>query len=606
MKDKQTVKRVLNNNWFIFKICFLAAPLYIITYIIDSIRNQVFIFLEHTYGIGLVLESAEFGRPFRNVAIFLIFLLCLTSAGMVYSAIVHQLIAPKALPKMKQKLKLILYKKAQEIDLECYDDPDYYNEFVLAVSEADKQVDRMLEFLDKLFSGVSTFVTTGVYFLVKDWTSIFFVLASFIFSFLFMQVFNKLNYKIRLEKNPNERKRSYVNRVFYLNDYAKELRLNPKVSNEMFEAFKEANKKIYEIDKVNAKRKFLISFVKDYMCNDFISDVLYITYLVYKAAALHVLPYSSVVILYNSFGRLKRGLRVFTEVYPYASETSLYVEKIRDFLSYEPKIVSKKKLDVPESAKVIELHNVSFSYKAGEKNIINNLNLKIHPDEKIALVGYNGAGKTTLTKLIMRLYDPKEGVITLDGVDIRDYDVTQYRNYIGAVFQDYTIYGATVKENVLLDDLEAAVDEDVTLALERSGFGKRLKKLDLGLDTPLTSEFEDNGVNLSGGEAQKIAIARAFYKNSGIIILDEPSSALDPIAEYQLNHSMLGAAHNKSVFFISHRLSTTRLADKIVMLENGRIIEEGSHEDLLNKNGKYAQMWRVQAGQYLENPIRTN
>lgn len=600
MKEKQTVKKVLNNNWFIFKICFLAAPLYIITYIIDSIRNQVFIFLEHTYGIGLVLESAEFGRPFLNVAIFLIFLLCLTSVGMVYSAIVHQLIAPKALPKMKQKLKLILYKKAQKIDLECYDDPDYYNEFVLAVSEADKQVDRMLQFLDKLFSGVSTFITTGVYFLVKDWTSIFFVLASFIFSFLFMQIFNKLNYKIRLEKNSNERKRSYVNRVFYLNDYAKELRLNPEVSNNMFEQFKEANEKIYEIDKVNAKRKFLISFVKDYLCNDFISDVLYITYLVYKAAALHVLPYSSVVILYNSFGRLKRGLRVFTEVYPYASETSLYVEKIRDFLNYEPKIVSKKKLDVPDSPKVIELHNVSFSYKAGEKNIINNLNLKIHPDEKIALVGYNGAGKTTLTKLIMRLYDPKEGVITLDGVDIRNYDVTQYRNYIGAVFQDYTIYAATVKENVLLDDLEEALDYDVTVALERSGFGKRLKKLELGIKTPLTAEFEDDGINLSGGEAQKIAIARAFYKNSGIIILDEPSSALDPIAEYQLNHSMLGAAHNKSVFFISHRLSTTRLADKIIMLENGRIIEEGSHEELLEKDGKYAQMWRVQAGQYLK------
>lgn len=600
MKEKQTVKKVFNNNWFIFEICFLAAPLYIITYIIDSIRNQVFIFLEHTYGIGLVLESAEFGRPFRNVAIFLIFLLCLTSVGMVYSAIVHQLIAPKALPKMKQKLKLILYKKAQKIDLECYDDPDYYNEFVLAVSEADKQVDRMLQFLDKLFSGVSTFITTGVYFLVKDWTSIFFVLASFIFSFLFMQIFNKLNYKIRLEKNSNERKRSYVNRVFYLNDYAKELRLNPEVSNNMFEQFKEANEKIYEIDKVNAKRKFLISFVKDYLCNDFISDVLYITYLVYKAAALHVLPYSSVVILYNSFGRLKRGLRVFTEVYPYASETSLYVEKIRDFLNYEPKIVSNKKLDVTDSPKVIELHNVSFSYKVGEKNIINNLNLKIHPDEKIALVGYNGAGKTTLTKLIMRLYDPKEGVITLDGVDIRDYDVTQYRNYIGAVFQDYTIYAATVKENVLLDDLEEALDDDVTVALERSGFGKRLKKLELGLKTPLTAEFEDDGINLSGGEAQKIAIARAFYKNSGIIILDEPSSALDPIAEYQLNHSMLGAAHNKSVFFISHRLSTTRLADKIIMLENGRIIEEGSHEELIEKNGKYAEMWRVQAGQYLK------
>ncbi len=599
-KMKQPFKQVLNNNLFILKVCFSASPLYIIAFIFDILRNQILIFLEHTYGIGYVLESVEFGRPFYKVAVFIVILFILIGLGMVYGAFVNQLISKKALPKMKQKFKFMLYEKAQELDLECYDNPEYYNEFVLAVSEADKQVDRLMEFLSKIFTGLTVLVTTGTYFIVKDWFSIIFVLVSFILSFILMQVFNKINFKIRLQKNPEERKRAYVNRVFYLNDYAKELRLNPDVSEKLFGRFKEANKAIYNIDKRNAKKKFVISFLRDYISNDFISDVLYITYLVYKATVLHAISYSSVVILFNSFSGLKRSLRTITEIYPYASETSLYIDKIRNFLNYQPKIVSNKKLDVPKSPKTFNMNNVSFAYKEGEKRVINNINMTIKPYEKIALVGYNGAGKTTLIKLLMRLYDVQEGTISLDGINIKEYKVDQYHDHVGTVFQDYMLYAATVKENVLMDNAEGIPEKPVMTALEQSGFAQRLQSFKLGLDTPLTAEFEDDGVNLSGGEAQKIAISRAFYKDSSLIILDEPSSALDPIAEYQLNQSMLEAAANKTVVFISHRLSTTRLADKIFMLENGRIIEEGSHDELLRLNGKYAEMWRVQAGQYIQ------
>ncbi len=600
MNTKQPFKQVLDNNLFILKICFSASPLYILAFIFDILRNQILIFLEHTYGIGYVLESVEFGRPFYKVAVFIVILFIMIGLGMVYGAFVNQLISKKALPKMKQKFKFMLYEKAQELDLECYDNPEYYNEFVLAVSEADNQVDRLLEFLNKIFTGLTVFATTGAYFLVKDWFSIVFVLVSFILSFILMQIFNKINFKIRLEKNPEERKRAYVNRVFYLNDYAKELRLNPNVSGKLFDKFKEANKTIYNIDKANAKKKFVISFLRDYVSNDFISDVLYITYLVYKATVLSAISYSSVVILFNSFSRLKQSLRTITEIYPYASETSLYIDKIRNFLNYEPKIVSRKKLDVPKTPKTFNLGNVSFAYKEGEKRVINNINMSIKPHEKIALVGYNGAGKTTLIKLLMRLYDVQEGTISLDGINIKEYDVARYHDYVGTVFQDYMLYAATVKENVLMDNADGVPEKPVMTALEQSGFAQRLTNFKHGLDTPLTAEFEEDGVNLSGGEAQKIAISRAFYKDSSLIILDEPSSALDPIAEYQLNQSMLEAAANKTVVFISHRLSTTRLADKILMLENGRIIEEGSHDELLRLNGKYAEMWRVQAGQYIK------
>ena len=208
----------------------------------------------------------------------------------------------------------------------------------------------------------------------------------------------------------------------------------------------------------------------------------------------------------------------------------------------------------------------------------------------------------------MRLYDPSEGEILYDGINIKEYDLNTYREAIGAIFQDFKIFAATVDENVFLDErkiFKLDIDKEehkqkILNALTFSGFNEKLDKLSKGLRTELTREFEEDGIELSGGENQKLAIARAFYKDAGIVILDEPSSALDPIAEYQLNEAMLKTAAHKTVVFISHRLSTTRNADRIFMLEHGSIIEEGSHEELLALNKKYADMWKAQAGKYIK------
>ena len=296
---------------------------------------------------------------------------------------------------------------------------------------------------------------------------------------------------------------------------------------------------------------------------------------------------------------MKEGMRIFTDVYPFASETSLYVSRIRKFLDYQPKITSEEGLIPSDQAKEIEFKKVSFAYGDRCDMLLKEIDLHIRPGEKIALVGYNGAGKTTLVKLLMRLYDVKSGEILADGTDIRKYDVTKYRGTIGTVFQDFRIFGGNIKENVILNVEECGDEARIRQALTDSGLISRVNALPAGLDTQLTTEFSKEGVNLSGGESQKLAIARVFYKNAGLMILDEPSSALDPIAEYQLNHAMMEVTKDKSVIFISHRLSTTRLADRIIMLENGRIVEQGSHEELLQLNGKYAQMWKVQAGAYI-------
>jgi ATP-binding cassette subfamily B protein len=598
-KTKQSIKTVFANNFFMLKQIFSASPSFVLFQAADAVRGQVSIFFEHTVLIGYVLEAAEFGYPFKKVAGVILLLAALITIGMFFTVYQGEYVGPRERPKVRQKIKMKLYEKARDMDLECYDDPEFYNSQVLAISEIDNQIDRVMKFVIDTLSGLAAFVTTAIYFLYKDKTAILFALGAFVLSMIFEQLYNKQNYLARVEGIPFSRKRDYIKRIYYLNDYAKEIRLNPGVSDILFDRFEAANDEVYAVEKKYALKKWFFGFMRRYVCNSFFADVLFIGYLVYQAAVLHSISFSTVAILYGSFGRLKNSMRVFSETYPFACETSLYVNKIREFLNYEPKILSKEKLVPSNKAKEIELDKVSFAYGKNTDMLLKDLNLHIKPGEKIALVGYNGAGKTTLVKLLMRLYDTKAGAIKADGRDIKDYEVKKYRDTIGTVFQDFQIFAGSVKENVLLDVADGIDDEDIKKALTQSGLMERINKFEKGLDTELTTEFSQEGVNLSGGESQKLAISRVFYKDAGLMILDEPSSALDPIAEYQLNHAMLEATGDKTVIFISHRLSTTRIADRIIMLENGKIVEQGSHEELLAMKGKYAQMWKVQAGAYI-------
>ena len=243
--------------------------------------------------------------------------------------------------------------------------------------------------------------------------------------------------------------------------------------------------------------------------------------------------------------------------------------------------------------------------------VLKNVSFTIRKGEKTAIVGYNGAGKTTLIKLVMRLYDPTEGRILYNGRDIREYDLRAYRDRIGAVFQDYRIFAATLGENVMGGGYERTDENESRIreALDSATFTDRLSTMEKGLETPLTREIDKEGVNLSGGEAQKVAIARVFVRPYDLIIMDEPSSALDPVAEYQLNHSILNAADSRdcgreaTVIFISHRLSTTRFADRIFLFANGELCEQGSHDELVAMEGKYAEMFRMQAEKYQQGDI---
>ena len=601
------MKRVIDNQLFLWRLCFKTCPGYMIYFLYDGFRYQGIIFLEHVLGIRYVLHCAEYHEPFWKALLFIGIILIINAIQIIPDGFFIHGWTFKNKPKLYRALKEKMYEKAAEIDLSCYDDPDYYNDFVLAVAEAETSIDRFLTMCNMIVQALTILFTTGIFYLMTDAAGILFVLASFILRFFVSKVINKLNYDVRLKVNPLERKRNYVSRVFYLNDYAKELRLHPKVGEDLEKEFIEANDGIAGIQKKAGRKRSWLNFTNEYVVGDFLLDGLYITYLVFQAAVLHTIDYSNAVVLFNRTGSLRRGMVNLADIFPKAQENSLYVDKIRAFLDYDPKIKRKEGIAVPEAKtddtgrdarQGIVLDDVSFKYREDLDETLKHISLNVKPGEKIAIVGYNGAGKTTLIKLLMRLYDPTSGVISYLGHDIREYKPDDYTGHIGVVFQDYQMYGASLAENVVMS---ADIPEDksgIVSALKKAGFGSRLESLDKGLDTQVTAEFDKEGVNFSGGESQKIAISRAFYSNADILIMDEPSSALDPIAEYELNKAMESAAEGKTVFYISHRLSTTRDADRIIMLEDGRIVEEGTHESLLAMDGRYAQMWKVQAGRY--------
>lgn len=245
---------------------------------------------------------------------------------------------------------------------------------------------------------------------------------------------------------------------------------------------------------------------------------------------------------------------------------------------------------------VIEFRNVSFRYPGTKELVLDHVSLKIEPSEKIAVVGKNGSGKTTLVKLLCRLYEPEEGEILWNGKNIREYDLREWQKIFAIVFQDYSLLSLTLGQNVAASEQYEA--ERAKKVLQLAGFGERLNKLKKGLETVVYPEYEQDGVSFSGGEEQKIAIARAIYKGGQICILDEPTAALDPVSESRVYESFDEIVKGKTAVYISHRLSSCKFSDRIFVLDNGKIAESGTHEALLSKNGLYAQLWQAQAQYY--------
>ena len=592
------MKKQFSNQFWLLSFCFKTAPKLMLFNLLIPAEQSVFVFFEYTVWIGYNLNAAENGASFPRLA--------LLTLGVFLVYLVHQFIDSvyfhwsfeRVKPMLTFKLRGKIYEKAKGMDLSCYDDPEFYNDFVLSTTQTDQCVERFMNDGRDFVSTLTICVLYFSYLLVMDKTGLLLALFGSFFNLWAGKAYFRLQEKARLEKLPFERQRDYQHRVFYLHDYAKELRLHPEMKGLLLQDFDRCNETVNGINKKYGFKLWALGFARGYLPVYFLLYAVYLPLLLYKAMVLKAISLADVVVLLAAVRRMIGRFGELVGYFPSFAYNGAFIEKIRRFLAFDPKIISGDK-GVEGEFESLALFHVDFSYGSGHE-ILRDINLEIKKGQKIALVGYNGAGKTTLVKLLMRLYDPCGGVILRNGVDIRSLRLDEYRKGIGAVFQDYKIYAATLRENVVMDLCGGTKQEtyEVESALHRAKFNLSERKLRYQIETPLTTEFEKDGINLSGGESQKVAIARTLYRGHDLIIMDEPSSALDPASEYQLNQELRQIAEDKTVVFISHRLATARDADCIYMMKDGRIVEQGTHDELLKLGGEYSRMWELQAQAY--------
>jgi ATP-binding cassette subfamily B protein len=321
-------------------------------------------------------------------------------------------------------------------------------------------------------------------------------------------------------------------------------------------------------------------------------------YIAYQTIEGH-LKIGDLVVYQQVLQRGKAALQGFLSGFSGLYEDNLFLNNLYEFLNLKPKIVNPvHPVIFPQLIqRGIEIERVSFQYADTTRYALKDVSLKIRPGETIALVGENGSGKTTLVKLLCRLYEPTAGRITIDGIDLRDFAIAELRQQISVIFQDYAKYHFTARENIWLGNIQSRADRAVQQAAKRAGAHEVIEHLPHGYDTILGKLF-DHGEELSIGQWQKVALARAFLRDSQLIVLDEPTSAMDPKAEYEVFQRFRDLTREQMAVIISHRLSTVKMADRIYLMSNGRIAEEGTHDELVQLNGRYADLFESQAQNY--------
>jgi ABC-type multidrug transport system fused ATPase/permease subunit len=499
-------------------------------------------------------------------------------------------------------VKTQIMNKAKEIDLASFDDPEFYEKLENANREAGM---RPIHVLSSTFDAVSNAISLVSYIIILVtapnmwWTApvmIALSLPTAIVSFSY----RRKNFMYMRRRSKDRRQMNYYSDIMVNKDMVKEIRMF-----DLGDTFIQRYEGVFDRYYDGVRRLV----VKESIWHVFITllsstvNCLFFALIAFKVFSGEIMigDYSLYTGALTSIASTVSSLiGVSATVY----EGTLFIDNLLAFLREKPTVVPS----VKQPAKVnfgqphtIEFINVSFAYPGTERRVLDHINLTLRAGETMVLVGLNGAGKTTFLKLLTRLYDPIEGKILLDGRDIREYDVKELYKLFGIIFQDFGKYAVNVSENITFGDIAREHDKNaVRDAATQSNSADFIEKLPQGYDTPLMRIFEPNGIELSIGQWQKLAVARAFYSSSDILILDEPTASLDPLAEQEIFNQFDKLREGKTTIFVSHRLSSATIASKIVVLEYGKLVEEGTHKELMEKRGKYYELFSTQAKRYVD------
>lgn len=452
--------------------------------------------------------------------------------------------------------------------------------------------------LQTLLMNVICFVLYVVLLMNVEFILLIVILVTTLIGFFINNYLSEYKYKHREEEQEETKKLHYLNDVSSSLSFAKDIRIFG-LRSWLTELYDKSMNALHAFSK-KVSRVYFFASVSDLVLAFLRNAIAYI-YLIYLVINNQISV--SEFLLY--FSAIEGFTSIVTSVLNQLNilkKQSLDISIVREALEYPEifKFEDGDKLEVDNNKEyTLELKNVSFRYPSKDKNILTNINLTIHPNEKIAIVGLNGAGKTTLVKLICGYYDPTEGEILLNGVNIKTYNREDYYKLFSAVFQDFSFLAGTIASNVA--QREDNIDYDLVYdCIEKAGLKEKIESLEFRYESKVNQKVYEDAINLSGGETQRLMLARALYKNAPIIVLDEPTSALDPIAEANIYNKYNELSENKASLFISHRLASTRFCDRILFIGEEKILEEGTHDELLKLNGKYKELFEVQSKYYRE------
>ncbi|HAT4168172.1 TPA: ABC transporter ATP-binding protein [Clostridium perfringens] len=489
--------------------------------------------------------------------------------------------------------------KIMKMDFKNTEDPEVLNKIksvMNAVMSNNTGVEGVYHTLLGLFGRLTAFVGyISIVLFLSQWILLFLIINVLISYALTMRV-KKYEYSQKEKAADKDRRTFYVFDTMYDFAYGKDIRIYD-LKNILIDKFKKLRGERIDISKDVQGKQLKVKIVDVILL--VIRECVVYGYLIYNVLfiGMGIGDFTMYFSTINGFGDWMKGI---LDDLANIKAQNMYLDDMREFLEIKSENKEKTR-DIPiDSSYEIEFKNVSFKYPKTDKYIYKNLSLKIKKGQRLAIVGINGAGKTTFVKLLCRLYEPTSGEILINGVNIKDFSKEEYYKILSVVFQDIKTFAFTVAENVSLENLEDVDREKVLHCIEKAGVGDKINSLQKGIDTSLLKILDGEGIELSGGENQKLALARALYKNGKIVILDEPTSALDAVAEYNIYKGFDELIGDKTAIYISHRLASTKFCDVIAFFENGEIVEYGTHEELLKKNGKYSDMFNIQAQYYKE------
>ncbi len=497
--------------------------------------------------------------------------------------------------KYTRHVSVLVMKHAAQLDLSAYEDPVFYDRLERARVQATDRLG-MIQSIGRLVQQVVTTVSLSVAIMLFSPWLLLMLVACVIPAFLGESHFAFLGYAKNFRQTPVRRQLDYLRVLGGSKEAAKELKLFG-LAPFLTERFSRLSNQIYEEDVSLARRRLTAgSFLSTISTGGY-----YLAYVfVIWRTVIGVLSIGAFTFLAGAIQQASSNIQQIFSTVSSIADQALFLTDLIAFFEMRPMIASKPNA-LPAPRPIIhgfEFRNVSFHYPGSSRLVLDGLNFHFRPGERVALIGENGEGKTTIVKLLTRLYDPVEGQVLLDGVDLREYNLEDLYTQVGVIFQDFMRYEMTARENIAVGRIERF--EDLPLlqqSAQKSMADEVIARLPRGYEQMLGRRF-DGGVDLSGGEWQKVALARAYLRDAQILILDEPTAALDARSEYEVFQRFADLTAGKMALFISHRFSTVRMADRIVVLENGRIAEDGDHEKLTRLGGRYAEMFELQAASY--------